>query len=221
MTEKNVNLDEAELVELLEDGLEDGDLFTSADGQLRVDGTVFVGSIQRRGKNITSKDGKKKKTANVVKPVGYKITDLKTNKWFFLEKMEAIDLVRNLGVVNATIRPRKQVIKDEFGTPVSTQINLNLHPVKDERPFTDADRLFPVFKLDKNGKIKRPTELQILEEDCTKLLWEVIEEAYKNRKPRGNSKTYRRISKEEKMSRIEQAMKAANFKGAANPFQKD
>lgn len=217
MSEKNLNLNEEQINEEI---LEEGDLFTSADGQLRVDGTVFVGSIQRRGKNVTLKEGKKKKTANVVKPVGYKITNLITNEWFFMEKMEAIDLVRNLGVVNATIRPRKQVIKDDFGTPISTQINLNLHPVKDERPFTDADRLYPVFKLDKNGKIKRPTELQIEEENCTELLWEVIEEAYKNRKPRGNSKTYRRISQEEKMSRIEQAMKAANFKGASNPFEK-
>lgn len=216
MTE-NTGINNNEDLEFEEDA---GNLFTSEDGALRVDGTVFIGSIQRRGKNVTSSEGKRTKVANVVKPVGYKITNVKTGEWFFMEKMEAIDLVRNLGVVNATIRPRKQQIKDEFGTVVSTQINLNLHPVKDERPFTDADRLYPVFKLNKNGKIQRPAELYIEEEHCTKLLWEVVEEAFKNRKPRGTSKTYRRISKEEKMNRIEQAMKAANFQGAENPFDK-
>lgn len=218
MTENtSVNKEVEKVVEDIDEAV---NLFTSVDGELRVDGTVFVGSIQRRGKNVATKDGKKPKVANVVKPVGYKITNVKTGQWFFMEKMEAIDLVRNLGVINATIRPRKQQIKDEFGTVVSTQINLNLHPVKNERPFTDADRLYPVFKLNKNGKIERPASLYIEQENCTELLWDVIEEAYKNRKPRGNSKTYRRISKEEKIDRIEQAMRAANFQGAQNPFNK-
>lgn len=195
-----------------------GDLFTSEEGSLRVEGTVFIGSIQHRGRNKLTKSGKPANVANVVKPIGYKIANLETGEWYFMEKMEAIDLVRQMGVVNATIRPRRQNVKDENGNIISTKINLNLHPVRKERPFTDADRLFPVFKLDKNGKIVKPAELLIKEDNCTELLWGAVEEAYKNRKPRGNSKTYRRISNAEKMERINQAMEAANFKGAENPF---
>lgn len=201
------------------DGLveEDFELFTSAEGKLRVDGTVFIGSIQRRVK--TSKN--QVKTSNVVKTVGYKITNLDTGEWLYMEKMEAIDLVRQLGVVNATIRPRRNDVKDKYGKVISTNFHLNLHPVRKERPFTDADRLFPAFKLDKNGKIVKPTELFIKEEECTELLWNVIEDAYKKRKPRGNGNTgYVRISEEEKLTRIEKAMQAANFKGANNPFDK-
>lgn len=210
MLEQNLNNQE----ELFE---EDFELFTSSNGKLRVDGTVFIGSIQRRGK--TSKN--KIKHSNVVKTIGYKIYNLETEEWLFMEKMEAIDLVRQLGVVNATIRPRRNDVKDENGKVISTNFHLNLHPVKKERPFTDADRLFPAFKLDKNGKIMKPTELFIKEEECTELLWDVIQDAYKKRKPRGNGTAgYTRISDDEKLSRIEKAMQAANFKGAKNPFSK-
>lgn len=201
--------------ELVGEVFEDSETLESIDGKLRVDGTVFIGSIQRRvksSKNVV-------KTSNVVKTIGYKITNLETNEWLYMEKMEAIDLVRQLGVVNATIRPRRNDVKDEFGKVISTNFHLNLHPVRQERPFTDADRLFPTFKLDKNGKIVKPTELFLKEEECTELLWEVIEDAYKKRKPSGNGNNgYVRISEEEKLTRIEKAMQAANFKGASNPF---
>lgn len=200
------------------------DVFQSQEGILRVDGTVFIGSIQRRGK--TSKTQKARngvepsvKMSNVVNTVGYRITNLETNEWFFLEKMEAIDLVQQLGIVNASIRPRKSVSKDADGKVISTDFHLNLHPIKDERPFTDANRLFPVFRLDKNGKMVKPTELFIDEEHCTPTLWKIIQEEYDKRKPR-NNRAYRKITSEEKLSRIEQAMRAANFSGAANPFAK-
>lgn len=203
-------------VELTEQELEDLELFVSPEGKLRVDGTVFVGSIQRRNK--TSKN--KMKNSNVVKTVGYRIHNLETDEWVFMEKMEAIDLVRQLGVVNATIRPRRNDTKDKSGNIVATNFHLNLHPIKGEKPFTDAHRLYPVFKLDRNGKIIKPTELEISEEDCTELMWKVVQEAYKKRKPRGNTKAYQKISTEEKINRIEAAMKAANFQGASNPFEK-
>lgn len=201
----------------------DLDVFTSKEGKLRVDGTVFVGSIQRRGKTSKAKNKKPGeftvKMSNVVNTIGYKITNLETNEWYFMEKMEAIDLVRQLGVVNASIRPRKNVTREDDGKVITTEIHLNLHPIKKERPFTDADRLYPVFKLNKNGKMVKPTELFIEEKNCTQVLWNLILEHYNKRKPR-NSKGYRKISREEKLNRIEQAMKAANFVGAKNPFSK-
>lgn len=226
MEEKNVKMEEelktagVEEEEVkVDEVLEEEDLFASENGLLRVDGTVFVGSIQRRGVNMVTKDGRTKKASNVVKAIGYKITNVKTGQSIFMEKLEAIDLVTKLGAVNATVRPRRHVDKDEEGNPIATTYSLNLQPIKGERPFTDGDRLYPVFKLDKNGKVKKPAELAIKKEECTELLWKMIEKLYKNRKPKGNSKTYRRLSNEERLERIKQAMQVANFKGAVNPFE--
>lgn len=187
--------------------------------EFRVDGTVFVGSIQRRGKT-KKRGGTSEKVSNVVKPIGYKITELATGREIYMEKMEAIDLVARRGVVNATIRPREHKNYDKTtGALISTEINLNLHPKKGERPFTESSRLFPVFQLDDEGKIVKPAELVISEDQCTETLWEVIKEASKNRKPGTNSKTYRRIDEEEKRRRIKAAFDAVKFTNKGkNPF---
>lgn len=156
---------------------------------------------------------------SVVAELELKIKELEPYEWKYVEKLEAIDLVRQLGVTNATIRPRRQPLKDINGTAVGCNINLNLHPIKGERPFTDGDRLCPVFKLDKQGKAIKPTELSISEEDCTVLMWEAIQDCYKTRKSK-NPKPYNKISVEEKLSRIDIALAAANFKRAENPFER-
>lgn len=201
---------------------ESGDnLFTDENGELRVDGTVFLGSIQLYASKNLDEYGNPKRLSNVVDAVGYKITNVKTNEWFFMEKMEAIDLVRKLGVVNASVRTRRQLEKDENGNVVAEKIHLNLQPLRNERPFTSADRLYPIFKIDKNGKIIQPVEVNIKEEHCTKLMWELIENAYSTRRGRGRGrKANNLISTEEKLARIEEAMAAANFQGADNPFSK-
>lgn len=185
-----------------------------AEPKLVVEGTVFIGSIQRRGK--TSKN--KIKNSNVVKTVGYKIRHVDTGEWFFMEKFEAIYLALKLGVVNATIRPRRNNTKDKYGNVIATNFHLNLHPIKGERPFTDADRLYPVFKLDRNGKITRPPELEIKEENCTELMWKLVQDVYKKRKSKGTSKAYQKISAEETKNRIDAALLAANFQGVDDPF---
>lgn len=189
------------------------DLFNRPDGRFKVEGTVFLGSVQQRKKS--DNDGK---TSNVVKSVGYKIRDNESGKAMFMEKLEAINLVRKHGVTNATIRPRKQTSRDAANNQISTQLNLNLHPVKDERPFTDGDRLYPIFSLDKNGKILRPVELFLNKEDCSPTLWKLVESEYKKRKPKGPNKAHKTISDDERMDRIERALSAANFEDTGNPF---
>lgn len=202
------------------------DLFARQDGRFTVMGTVFLGSIQERSNRKSGvKNGKPVKggkTSNVVKSVGYLILDNKTGKKLFMDKMEAIYLVKEHGVTNATIRPRKQKTRDDVGTVVSEGVNLNLHPIKTERPFTDADRLFPIFKLDRNGRIIRPVELVLKEEDCTDRLWEFIMSEYKKRKPRSNTKSHPAISDEERLKRIARAFDAVNFEPPVDvPFDQN
>lgn len=190
------------------------------EAMFRVEGTIFIGSIQRRGKSKRTKAGKEGKISNVVTPIGYLMKEIATGRELFLEKMEAIDLAKNYGVENASIRPREHKVYDkETDEVISTQINLNLHPKRGERPFTVSDRLYPVFQLDNEGKIIKPAQLVISEEVCSPTLWNVIQDAVKTRKPSTTSKTYRRIDDEEKSRRIKKAFDAVQFTpNKRNPF---
>lgn len=190
-----------------------GELFISENGRYKVDGTVFVGNIQRRKR----KTKKGETHMNVVNPIGYKLSDLKNGNSLYAEKFEAIDLIRKHGSINATIRPRKQVIKDEKGIVISSKINLNLHPSKLDRPFTDIDRLFPIFKLDRNGKMIKPAELYLKGDDCSKVLWNKIIDEYERRKKSGNS-VYQRVSDTEKIKQINQAMQVEGYEDRKYPF---
>lgn len=199
---------------------ESSDVYTDPLGKLRVDGTVFTGSIQRRTKSSSRKQKHKLglKTSNVVQSIGYKITNLETGEWIFMEKLEAIALVRQLKVTNASVRSRQNSDRDDQGQLIQSNIHLNLHPVRGEKPFTDADRLYPVYKLNpRSGKVVKPLELHLAEENCTPRLWQIILEHKKQNTPK-NPNQYNRISKEEKLRRIDNAIAAANFGDVENPF---
>lgn len=200
---------------------ESTDMYTDPLGKLRVDGTVFVGSIQQRTKSSRKSLNKLgAKTSNVVNSIGYKITNLETGDWIFMEKLEAIALVRQLKVTNASVRSRQNSDRDDLGNLVQSNIHLNLHPIRGEKPFTNADRLYPVYKLNpRSGKAVKPLELHLAQEHCTPRLWNVIQEHKKQNTPK-NPNQYNRISKEEKFRRINNAIEAANFTDVENPFEK-
>lgn len=152
------------------------------EGQFKILGAVTTQNIYRRKKAGTS----------IAPAVGYMVKDMHTGQEKAVSKSQGVILCYKYGMRNAYITyrtsPKKDAVTGEViqASPVTY---LQPFPARTEA-FTKDDRIVPAFKLDSNGSLKRPYELNIREEQCTPELWEIIMKDYE--KGNKNAKRSRR-----------------------------
>ncbi|MBT3123236.1 MULTISPECIES: hypothetical protein [Bacillus] len=182
------------------------------EGRYKVVGAVTVSPLFTR-----------KSAGTTIAPAkGYKILDIETGKTLLVSKEEGVRLSAEGGTRNAYIVTRKREKKDkETGEVIKTEeaIYLQPYPARSEA-FTQDDRLVTAFKLDENGRHKKPLELTITEEECSENLWRIIKEEY-DKKLRGSRTKKSKRGSQQDHTQMMSDLKKALMKSSAvavNPF---
>lgn len=139
------------------------------EGRFRVKGTLTLGKVFKR-RNVGT---------NLALSAGYLIEDCETGDTFFVEKQQGVRLCAAFGMRNAFISYRKRDTKDEEGNVMQSQQTIYLQPFPQQtESFTQDDRVHTAFKLDAEGNLIRPFELNVGDDECTVELWRIIQKDY-------------------------------------------
>lgn len=178
-------------------------------GLYRVDGGVIIDKVQYRAGT----------GRNIVATVGLKITRLEYTEDGVRElgslcvtKDEALDLILEFGAINAYVKVTNQRKTGE------TKYVVQPFPARSEA-FTQDERLVFVYKIDDEGSKVRPFELLLTEDECSLMMWHMLQADYNARVDR-DSKRFRGVTRENQaqVQKLKEDIRARRAK-VINPFQ--
>src|SRR5699024_190187 len=139
---------------------------------------------------------------NIAKACGYHIEEIATGKKLKMTKKEGVNLAAQFGMRNAYIIYRQREEKDKDGVVIKTWASIYVQPLPARKEsITQDDRLVNVYRLDENGKVAKPLELMIKEEDCRKDFWVYIDKLYQTKKKKSKRDNREQEAEEERRER--------------------
>lgn len=156
---------------------------------------------------------------NISPAAGYHVEEVETGKRLMVEKSQGVKLCGEFGMTNAYIRQSIREKKDKSGEIIQTKSAIYLQPFPSKREaFTQDDRIVIAFKMDEEGRLLRPYELNLKEEECTPEFWRIILEAQK--KGSKLPKKSRRGTEDHHKKMMDNLRDALNRRGSIrNPFE--